>query len=339
MSGCGDASTLRERVKPKTAVMAKNDGDETNEERDVAPSGNEERDAAPSGNVESDAPLDDHRGRPLLKAPVDSHRGRPLVKAVHTSWRCSPMSAAAEGTSYNGFLVLFIIVSAAMNLRLMMENLIKYGILITLPSIVTTNAWDIGCYGVMALCMTLAWWLERRLPPKQQQSRKILVLHIFNISCIFALPGLFVWYAQHDVLHGVILLSSSICYTFKTISFVHTAYDIRHAQIDGCSFISDKKTVELVNQFPDCVNFKEWCYFFLYPTLCFQLHYPRSDRVRKRVLFKQMVLLLLSLTSMYVLCEQYVQPLLVNARAFIDNNDFTLQESIFGLFERLLKVW
>lgn len=96
------------------------------------------------------------------------------------------------------------------------------------------------------------------------------------------------------------------------------------------------------NGFPQCLRLSDILLFLAFPTLCFQLHYPRSPRIRKRKLVRHVAALVLCAVFAYILLEQYITPLLLNARKHIKMeagpSGKVLKVSVMSMLERLLKL-
>jgi hypothetical protein len=106
----------------------------------------------------------------------------------------------------------------------------------------------------------------------------------------------------------------------------------------------DQESQRLIEEhgFPGVLKFGDMALFLGYPTLCFQLHYPRTKRIRKTRLARHIVALLICCSLSYILVEQYITPLLENARQHVTkehtDQGTRLRFDFVGLFERLLKL-
>ncbi|OMJ20659.1 Diacylglycerol O-acyltransferase 1 [Smittium culicis] len=67
--------------------------------------------------------------------PKRQKRGKPYPQAqvVHTEGHISVLDANAPTTNYNGLVNFFLLLFGGMMIRLILENYLKYGILVTLP--------------------------------------------------------------------------------------------------------------------------------------------------------------------------------------------------------------
>ncbi|KAJ2489366.1 hypothetical protein IWW37_004044 [Coemansia sp. RSA 2050] len=93
--------------------------------------------------------------------------------------------------------------------------------------------------------------------------------------------------------------------------------------------------------YPDNVTVKNFGYFWLAPTLCYQPSYPLlSGPIRKSFLAKRVAELVIIGMAMYVLIQQYAVPTLVGSVQAIDKRDgFWLSERVLKLSVISATVW
>eukprot|EP01042_Synura_sphagnicola_P032461 gene32461-41760_t len=85
-------------------------------------------------------------------------------------------------------------------------------------------------------------------------------------------------------------------------------------------------------QYPHNVTVMNLLYFCIAPTLCYQLNYPRSPKIRWRYLFTICVRLVVVSVLVVFFVEQYIKPNLVQAVQPLRDRD------AWKLFNRLLKL-
>ncbi|KAF4517830.1 hypothetical protein B566_EDAN008772 [Ephemera danica] len=90
-------------------------------------------------------------------------------------------------------------------------------------------------------------------------------------------------------------------------------------------------SVELV-QYPDNLNLKDLYYYILAPTLCYELNFPRTTRVRKRFLAKRVLEVIVGCQVVMSLFQQWIIPSVKNSLIPFSNMDVALAS------ERLLKL-
>lgn len=85
-------------------------------------------------------------------------------------------------------------------------------------------------------------------------------------------------------------------------------------------------------QYPDNLSLKDLFYFLLAPTLCYELNFPRTDRIRKRFLIKRILEVLIGINIVMALFQQWMIPSVQNSLVPFSNMEFTKAT------ERLLKL-
>lgn len=85
-------------------------------------------------------------------------------------------------------------------------------------------------------------------------------------------------------------------------------------------------------QYPDNLNLKDLLYFIVAPTLCYELNFPRTSRIRKRFLIKRILEVALGTQIMLVVIQQYMVPSIKNSLIPFSNMD------VARAAERLLKL-
>jgi diacylglycerol O-acyltransferase-1 len=85
-------------------------------------------------------------------------------------------------------------------------------------------------------------------------------------------------------------------------------------------------------QYPDNLTLKDLSYFLCAPTLCYELNFPRTSRIRKRFLIKRILEVVIGVNLMFALFQQWMIPSVKNSLTPFSNMEFTKAT------ERLLKL-
>lgn len=93
----------------------------------------------------------------------------------------------------------------------------------------------------------------------------------------------------------------------------------------------DEAVSELV-QYPDNLCYRDICYFLCAPTLCYELNFPRTTRIRKRFLLKRLLEVIIGINVVLALFQQWIAPSVRNSLIPFSNMD------ISRATERLLKL-
>ena len=69
----------------------------------------------------------------------------------------------------------------------------------------------------------------------------------------------------------------------------------------------------IVVQYPDNLSLKDIYYFWFAPTLCYELNFPRSGRIRKMFLLRRALEVLVGTNIALALAQQWIIPSVVNS--------------------------
>lgn len=94
---------------------------------------------------------------------------------------------------------------------------------------------------------------------------------------------------------------------------------------------TDNDIVKLV-KYPDNLNFSDLFYFLCAPTLCYELNFPRTSRIRKRFLLKRILEVVIGANVILCLFQQWMIPSVRNSLIPFSNMD------VAKATERLLKL-
>ena len=287
------------------------------------------------------------------------HDAGNLTTLVHKVERCSLLSSEnMNKPDLRGFFNLIMVVAVATNFRLIVENFMKYGIIVhkfQLSDYIKTSDVDcIICFVELFLHIIVAWQLELHASQKRIERAMATSLHGFNCCLCLAIPVAVTSHTNASLPIAGFVLSMSVVIFMKIVSYAHTnsayrkiylsnskhkasneivAFDAADDENDQGNGEGEKlmKTSERI-QYPNNVTFKNICVFIFMPTLVYQASYPRTERIRKRWLLKRFGELLLCIALMFVAHFQFVRPTLENAKEAIRN------KNAIKLLERLLKL-
>lgn len=281
---------------------------------------------------------------------------------VHLQTQHSPLSREAEGHSYRGFINLTILLLAANMIRLVIENLNKYGVLLSIPG-KHVPLKDYGSAAISLLIVLAAvfisWMAERLcLIRAQGNQRKNLLsgrpvkrflaffaaeLMVVNLILLLFFPAWIIWTHAYHPATGFITLMISITLTMKLVSYHVVNFELR--KLYSSPSEEDKETLRAL--YPDCVypanlTLGNLFYFWCAPTLCYQPSYPRfpEKRIRKTFLMKRLLELASAVVAMYVMLEQYAIPTVQNSLKPMNELNWTvLAERVLKLSTTSLYIW
>lgn len=93
----------------------------------------------------------------------------------------------------------------------------------------------------------------------------------------------------------------------------------------------DKDNIPIV-EYPQNLTVQDLFYFLCAPTLCYELNFPRTTRIRKRFLLKRILEVVIGLNVVLALFQQWMIPSVQNSLVPFSNLDLAKAA------ERLLKL-
>ncbi|XWS17429.1 hypothetical protein CRYUN_Cryun33cG0066700 [Craigia yunnanensis] len=251
---------------------------------------------------------------------------RPRVPA-HWRIKESPLSSdAIFKQSHAGLFNLCIVVLVAVNSRLIIENLMKYGLLIRYGFWFSSRS--LSDWPLFMCCLTLpisplAAFVVEKFVQRSYISEPVAVfLHVIISTTAVLYPVIVILRCDSAFLSGVALILFACIVWLKLVSYAHTNNDMR-----ALAKSAEKGSAEHSYD----VSFKSLIYFMLAPTLCYQPIYPRTPAVRKSWVVRQFIKLIIFTGLMGFIIEQYINPI-------VQNSQHPLKGDILYAIERVLKL-
>ncbi|KAK3896987.1 MBOAT, membrane-bound O-acyltransferase family-domain-containing protein, partial [Staphylotrichum tortipilum] len=285
------------------------------------------------------------------------------VRAVHVQSKPSCLSTdTTETPNFIGFRNLMGIVLVSTNLRLVIENIQKYGVLVCFKCHDFRKSdvqLGLALYFLIPCHLLLAYFLERtaasnarrsptrsaarrdgRTSPTKEQAlefrriwRRLLVAHAVNVSAILVLTTYVVYAYIHHPMIGTVVEVHAIIVWLKTASYALTNRDLRHAYLHPVRGELDAlPAIYRECPYPQNVTFSNLVYFWFAPTLVYQPAYPRTERIRWSFVMKRAVEIVCLGAFMWLAAAQYATPLLHNSLDKMATLD------VMSIAERLLKL-
>uniref|UniRef100_A0A8C5E6F2 O-acyltransferase n=1 Tax=Gouania willdenowi TaxID=441366 RepID=A0A8C5E6F2_GOUWI len=292
-----------------------------------------------------------------LEGTLWSHRGLCIFKMspykMNNYFKCSHvclyschavqeslLSSASGFSNYRGILNWCVVMLVLSNARLFLENIIKYGILVDPIQVVSLflkdpYSWPAACLIIVSNVFILAaLYTERRLAVGTISETTGLILHIFNLSCILVIPAATaLTVTSMTSVGGVISLGIYTVLFLKLYSYKDAnrwCREIRQAKAKRLT--RSYSSVQTHVSYPGNLTHRDMYYFVFAPTLCYQLNFPRSSRIRKRFLMRRLLEMLFLMQLLVGLIQQWMVPTIQNSMKPFQEMDFS------RMVERLLKL-
>ena len=295
----------------------------------------------------------------VLPKPKTKYRH---VAAYHRKIQPSALSRESiSPPNFVGFRNLMVLVLIVMNLRLMIENSLKYGVLICV-SCHDIRQQDVilGAilYAMIPLHLLTAYFIEvlaalkargsfgRRkssnaglYAPETEQDRKdfnlgwtyVAVAHTINATLCLGITNFVVYFYIHHPGIGTLCELHAIVVWLKNCSYAFTNRDLRHAMLHPHN---RAPLPELYDQrpYPANITFQNLAYFWCAPTLVYQPVYPRTSHVRWTFVLKRMLEVVGLSVFIWLTSAQYASPVLRNSLDKMAVLDVT------SILERVMKL-
>ncbi|KAI0408750.1 diacylglycerol O-acyltransferase [Xylaria palmicola] len=284
------------------------------------------------------------------------------VAAVHSKARPSTLSHDTQvSPSFVGFRNLMVIVLVVGNLRLVIENMQKYGNLICL----TCHDFRqkdvllglllyvlVPCHLFIAYLLELVAARQARIsraqsvsrggstsPTRDEQARfqstwsSIRGAHLFNASLALAVHSWVVYFHIHHPLIGTFTELHVIIVYMKVLSYALTNRDLRHAYLHPVKGeLAAIPEIYASCPYPENITMGNICYFWWAPTLIYQPVYPRTEKIRWVFVFKRLGEAACLGVFIWFCSAQYAAPVLWNSL------DKMYSLDLVSIVERLLKL-
>ncbi|KAI1813935.1 diacylglycerol O-acyltransferase [Poronia punctata] len=284
------------------------------------------------------------------------------VAAVHSQARPSTLSHETQASpSFVGFRNLMVIVLVVGNLRLVIENMQKYGNLICLTchdfrgkdvKLGLALYILIPCHLFIAYLLELVAARKARIsraqavsrggsssPTRDQQVsfqstwRRIRISHLLNATLALAIHSWVVYYHIHHPLIGTITELHIIIVALKVMSYALTNRDLRHAYLHPVKGeLAALPEIYATCPYPENITMSNLTYFWWAPTLIYQPVYPRTDKIRWTFVAKRLTETACLSVFIWFCSAQYAAPVLWNSLDKMHSLD------LVSIVERLLKL-
>jgi len=195
------------------------------------------------------------------------------------------LSSESNFNNYRGLFNLAAIVLVVGNFRLVLENLLHYGILIhkyPLTDYVDLPLLFCSLVGLNAfIIVTLT--IEQLSARKKIPNLATAFLQTINSSCCLCGPLGAVLYLKPPAVSGMILAGMACTTWMKLVSYILVNREARIMYRQGKSTYEREISSTLkdhVVEFPNNLTLKNLYYFMVAPTLVYQFNYPRSAKIR-----------------------------------------------------------
>ncbi|XP_071527892.1 diacylglycerol O-acyltransferase 1 isoform X2 [Panulirus ornatus] len=266
---------------------------------------------------------------------------------------------------YEGFINWGGLILLLGGFRLFLENVIKYGVRINPVSwllwVKHEHETDYYYHTPLFLLaanihILFAFYLEHLLAKDKIRGNFEVYIHTAHLAIILLIPVfiLGIWTHMFSLLGRTVICVVYTVMFLKLWSYAQVnhwcrserswrkklsrrrSFTFRKAQEKENAEMHSEKSDEAASlcliQYPDNLTLSDLYYFFAAPTLCYELNFPRSQRIRKRFLLRRMLEVIVISNILMAMFQQWIIPSVKNSFQAFSDLDF------MRCAERLLKL-
>uniref|UniRef100_A0A4W5MZG3 O-acyltransferase n=1 Tax=Hucho hucho TaxID=62062 RepID=A0A4W5MZG3_9TELE len=244
----------------------------------------------------------------------------------------SLLSSASGYSNYRGILNWCVVMLVLSNARLFLENLIKYGILVDPIQVVSLFLKDPYSWPATVLTM---FFISVTLQGTISETTGTF-LYLVNLTTLLFFPS-----ATVLTLTSITPVGGAFALCVYTILFMKLysykdvnmwCREIRHTKARPSVAQSNGSAVHAHVSYPGNLTHRDIYYFVFAPTLCYELNFPRSPRIRKSFLLRRLFEMLFFIQLLIGLVQQWMVPTIQNSMKPFQDMDFS------RMIERMLKL-
>ncbi|XP_072572839.1 diacylglycerol O-acyltransferase 1-like isoform X1 [Paramormyrops kingsleyae] len=262
----------------------------------------------------------------------------------------SLLSSASGYSNYRGILNWCVVMLVLSNARLFLENVLKYGILVDPIQVISLflkdpYSWPAPCLVIVSnVPIMVAFFTERRLAVGRLSEKAGKLVHTANLVAVLFFPMVTVLILSSITpVGGVVTLAVYSILFLKLYSYKDVnkwSRETRAAKARSlsrsisCPLVQNSNGAAVHSQvfYPGNLTYRDMYYFIFAPTLCYELNFPRSPRIRIRFLLRRLFEMLFLMQLLVGLIQQWMVPSIQNSMKPFQNMDFS------RMVERLLKL-
>ncbi|KAK0409799.1 hypothetical protein QR680_004766 [Steinernema hermaphroditum] len=261
-------------------------------------------------------------------------------QAIHKA-QDSLFSSSSGYTNYRGFVNLAVLLLVVSNGRVALENLIKYGVLVSPVQwiiFLCTDPWNWPNATLVVLAnisVFVVFFMEKMLEKKWIGNSFACIVYVVLLTVHMGGPVLVTLALKGNPLYSAVALSIFVVTALKLISYAHVNYWCRtDRELRRITGGGNEKKIQrpYAVSYPNNLTVSNMYYFLFAPTLCYELNYPRTPKIRKSFILRRLGEMVGLTFLIIALNQQWVVPLLKNSLAPFSEMD------VGRCLERLLKL-
>lgn len=262
--------------------------------------------------------------------------------------RESLLSSGSGYNNYRGILNWCVVMLVLSNARLFLENLLRYGILVDPIQVVSLflkdpYSWPAACLVIVSnVFILVALYTERQLSMGSFSERVGLLVHCVYMTIMLTFPAAIVLLVPSITpVGGAFALGTYTIlflklYSYKDVNMwcreLSTAKAKKLARSLSCPSAQQLSGSNSKVCYPGNLTIRDMYYFVFAPTLCYELNFPRSPKIRMGFLLRRLFEMLFFIQMLVALTQQWMIPIIQSSMKPLEDMDLS------RMTERLLRL-
>ncbi|KAI6653713.1 Diacylglycerol O-acyltransferase 1 isoform X1 [Oopsacas minuta] len=222
--------------------------------------------------------------------------------------------------NYRGIVTWVIIILFCSNVKNAFSNISKYGIRVRPLGVYTWCVeFFMDPYNWPCICLLLGYpivvtvilQVEKLLSQKRISPNLGVIIHSITFSAILGVPAGVLFSVQHSPIAAFFILLGYSILWLKMISYVevnHWEREMIKGNYNSTKTMKNESTKETLVTYPNNLNYRDIIYFVFVPTLCYELNFPRTEKIRIGFMFRRLAEFILLFQLLIFLVQQWVIP-------------------------------
>ncbi|XP_028983983.1 diacylglycerol O-acyltransferase 1b [Betta splendens] len=257
----------------------------------------------------------------------------------------SLLSSTSGYNNYRGILNWCVVMLVLSNARLFLENLLKYGVLVDPIQVISLflkdpYSWPAACLLIVSnVFILVALYTERQLSKGTFSERVGFLVHCINMAVMLTFPAAVVLLVPSTTpVGGVFVVGTYSVLFLKMYSYKDVNLWCRELSTIKAKKLARSLSCPSPQQFsgkvcyPGNLTIRDMYYFVLAPTLCYELNFPRSPKIRMSFLLRRLFEMLFFIQLLVCLTQQWMIPIIQSSMKPLEDMDLS------RMTERLLRL-
>uniref|UniRef100_A0A4W6CMV6 O-acyltransferase n=1 Tax=Lates calcarifer TaxID=8187 RepID=A0A4W6CMV6_LATCA len=254
----------------------------------------------------------------------------------------SLLSSASGYNNYRGILNWCVVMLVLNNARLFLENLLRYGVLVDPIQVISLflhdpYSWPAACLLIVSnVFILVALYTERQLSKGSFSEPVGFLVHCINMAIMLTFPAAVVLLVPSMTpvggafVLGIYTILFLKLYSYKDVNMwcreLSTVKAKKLARSLSCPSAQHLNGGDRKVCYPGNLTIRDMYYFVFAPTLCYELNFPRSPKIRTSFLLRRLKKNMLSFLF------QWMIPIIQSSMKPLEDMDLS------RMTERLLRL-